>query len=127
MAIDFTLTPELEDIRDRVRTFIAEVVKPAEDEIDGHGDHEALTGKARIEKLIELRKLAFKQGLWLPHMPEDWGGMGLAMSSLPWCRPKRRRATTARGCSTVKPRMRATCTRCCTGAPTSRRRPTSGR
>ena len=77
MAIDFTLTPELEDIRDRVRTFIAEVVKPAEDEIDGHGDHEALTGKARIEKLIELRKLAFKQGLWLPHMPEDWGGMGL--------------------------------------------------
>ena len=43
MAIDFTLTPELEDIRDRVRTFIAEVVKPAEDEIDGHGDHEALT------------------------------------------------------------------------------------
>ena len=30
MAIDFTLTPELEDIRDRVRTFIAEVVKPAE-------------------------------------------------------------------------------------------------
>ena len=41
MAIDFTLTPELEDIRDRVRTFIAEVVKPAEDEIDGHGDHEA--------------------------------------------------------------------------------------
>ena len=22
-------------------------------------------------------KLAFKAGLWLPHMPNEWGGMGL--------------------------------------------------
>jgi len=30
MAIDFTLSPELEDIRLRVRTFIDDVVKPGE-------------------------------------------------------------------------------------------------
>ena len=33
MAIDFTLTPELEEIRQRVRTFINEVVKPGEAEL----------------------------------------------------------------------------------------------
>ena len=32
MAIDFTLSPELEDLRDRVRTFMAKEVKPAEAE-----------------------------------------------------------------------------------------------
>ena len=36
MAIDFTLSPELEAIRDRVRTFINEVVKPGEAAIEGH-------------------------------------------------------------------------------------------
>ena len=35
MAIDFTLTPELEDIRARVRDFIDEAVKPAENRIVG--------------------------------------------------------------------------------------------
>ena len=34
MAIDFTLTPELEAIRDRVRTFITEVVMPEADRIE---------------------------------------------------------------------------------------------
>lgn len=30
MSIDFSLTPELEEIRVRVRTFVDEVVKPGE-------------------------------------------------------------------------------------------------
>jgi len=77
MAIDFTLTPELEEIRSRVRAFIEEVVKPGEAAIEGHGNAEPLDGKARIEKLIEMRVAAQEAGLWLPHMPEEWGGMGL--------------------------------------------------
>jgi acyl-CoA dehydrogenase len=77
MAIDFTLSPELEEIRDRVRAFINEVVKPGEAAIEGQGDDDPLEGQARIEKLIEMRKKANEAGLWLPHMPEEWGGMGL--------------------------------------------------
>ncbi len=73
MAIDFTLTPELEAIRERVRTFINDVVKPGEEAIDG-GE---LEPDERLEILIGMRKKAAAEGLWLPHMPEEWGGMGL--------------------------------------------------
>ena len=72
MAIDFSLTPELEDIRLRVRTFVEDVIRPEEERIDA-----GVTGRERIEALIALRKAAFKEGLWLPHMPPEWGGMGL--------------------------------------------------
>ena len=77
MAIDFTLSPELEEIRNRVRAFISDVVKPGEAEIEGSGDGEALDGPARLKVLIDMRKAANAEGLWLPHMPKEWGGMGL--------------------------------------------------
>ena len=63
MAIDFTLTPELEELRLRIRTFVAHVIKPGEDDIEGHGDAEPLSGRERITKLIELRKQAHAAGL----------------------------------------------------------------
>jgi len=77
VAIDFSLSPELEEIRVRVRTFVEDVIKPAEQRIEGHGGEPALEGRERIEVLIGMRKEAFKAGIWLPHMPEEWGGMGL--------------------------------------------------
>ena len=78
MAIDFTLSPELEEIRDSVRTFITETVLPVENQIDGDSKEPSLDSKDRIKKLIELRKQARKTNLWLPHMPKEWGGMGLS-------------------------------------------------
>lgn len=77
MSIDFSLTPELEEIRARIRVFIDDVVKPGEALIEGHGEHDPQEGGERIETLISMRKQAFSEGLWLPHMPEEWGGMGL--------------------------------------------------
>jgi acyl-CoA dehydrogenase len=71
MSIDFSLTPELEELRLRVRAFITDVVAPAEAALD-EGDREAY-----VRQLIELRKAAHDAGLWLPHMPPEWGGMGL--------------------------------------------------
>ncbi|MDE0066919.1 MAG: acyl-CoA dehydrogenase family protein [Acidimicrobiaceae bacterium] len=82
MAIDFTLSPEHEEIRGRVREFINEAVKPAEAEIEGRGDAPPLEGGQRVERLISLRKQAHKRGLWLPHMPVEWGGMGLGHVAL---------------------------------------------
>jgi acyl-CoA dehydrogenase len=74
MAIDFTLTPELEAIRLRVRDFIEGVVKPGEEKI---GQREDIDRGEYITILLEMRGEAQKAGLWLPHMPEEWGGMGL--------------------------------------------------
>jgi len=76
MAIDFSLSPELEAIRLRVRTFIDSVVKPGEARI--HDDKLRETDKTGyIGELLRMRKAARAEGLWLPHMPEEWGGMGL--------------------------------------------------
>ncbi len=36
MAIDFSLTPELEAIRMRIRTFVDDVIKPEEAKLEGH-------------------------------------------------------------------------------------------
>jgi acyl-CoA dehydrogenase len=74
MAIDFTLTPELEKIRLRVRDFIEEVVKPGEARI---GDPDEQDRAEYVKVLLEMRAEARKAGLWLPHMPLEWGGMGL--------------------------------------------------
>ena len=77
MAIDFTLSPELEEVRNNVRDFIERVVKPGEETIEGSNGTEPLNPKDRISKLIEMRKEAYEEGLWLPHMPKEWGGMEL--------------------------------------------------
>ena len=72
MAIDFTLTPELEDLRTKVRGFLDEVVVPTEKTLDPDDRDAYLTA------LLGMRKAAFEAGLWCPHMPEEWGGMGLS-------------------------------------------------
>ena len=74
MAIDFTLSPELEDLRLRVRDFIQTVVKPGEAKI---GDRDKIERGEYLKILIDMRKEAKAAGLWLPHMPAEWGGMGL--------------------------------------------------
>jgi acyl-CoA dehydrogenase len=69
--IDFTLSPELEELRARVRDFIQTVVRPLEQGLR-EDDRAAL-----IAAVIEMRTQAKARGLWLPHMPAEWGGMGL--------------------------------------------------
>ena len=76
MSIDFTLSPELEETRLRIREFITDVVRPEEARLkDENLESEDRT--AYITALIELRKQAHDKGMWLPHMPVEWGGMGL--------------------------------------------------
>jgi acyl-CoA dehydrogenase len=76
MSIDFTLSPELEETRLRIREFITDVVVPAETRIREE-NLESGDRSAYIETLIDLRRQANDKGLWLPHMPTEWGGMGL--------------------------------------------------
>jgi acyl-CoA dehydrogenase len=82
MAIDFTLAPEHEAIRTRVRTFVDDVIIPT---MAPYGHREDLEGeqyRAYVNELIGLRKRAVADGLWLPHMPAEWGGMGLGHVAL---------------------------------------------
>ena len=73
MSIDFSFPEELQLVISKVRDFCDQVVRPAEKVIDeNEGDRKIL-----VEKIIEMRKAAREWGLWLPHMPEEYGGMGL--------------------------------------------------
>jgi acyl-CoA dehydrogenase len=92
VAIDFSLSPELEEIRKRVRTFIDDVVRPEEERIEA--EHLDQTDrKAYVKALIGMRKRAASEGLWLPHMPEEWGGMGLGHVELAMVQAEAARAS----------------------------------
>ena len=80
--IDFTLAPEHEEIRSKVRNFVDNVIKPAMEPFGHRDEMEPEMRNAYIAALIELRRQAQEQGLWLPHMPKDVGGMGLGHVAL---------------------------------------------
>jgi len=66
--IDFTVPAELEDVRSRVASFVRDVVLPVEHEIDDSNFE---------ERLAELRERAREASVWNPHLPPEWGGLGL--------------------------------------------------
>jgi acyl-CoA dehydrogenase len=73
MPIDFSFPEELSFIVSKVRDFCEQVVAPSTKEIEANeGDRDVLVGE-----IIKMRKAAREWGLWLPHMPEEYGGMGL--------------------------------------------------
>lgn len=90
MPIDFSLSPELEALRLRVREFIEGTVQPKEKEIEAVRDTDRSTyGRT----LLDLRVQAQEAGLWLPHMPKEWGGMGLGHVELAMVQAEAAKAT----------------------------------
>ncbi|HET9070675.1 MAG TPA: acyl-CoA dehydrogenase family protein [Acidimicrobiales bacterium] len=83
MAVDFTFPAEVEDIRLRVRAFVEGTVAPAEarQRSERTGD-ERVDRRALVGLIGELRRRARDEGLWLPHMPPEWGGMGLGPTAM---------------------------------------------
>lgn len=68
--IDFTLDKDLERLRERVREFVETNVIPRESELT----HDL----EKLETLrAELQAAAKKEGLFLPQLPEEIGGLGL--------------------------------------------------
>jgi acyl-CoA dehydrogenase len=67
-VIDFEIPPSLEDVRSRVAAFVRDEVLPAEP---------GVTEDTYDSVLTELRKKARDAGLWTPHLPPEWGGLGL--------------------------------------------------
>ena len=76
-VIDFSFAPEIEDVRMRVRDFMDKEVRPRWDATD-QDDR-----KAVVKAIVELRDRARNEWkLWLPHMPAEWGGMGLGPTAM---------------------------------------------
>jgi acyl-CoA dehydrogenase len=71
--IDFTLSPEIEDLRVRVRAFVEEHVLPLESDRVNFSEHENIP----LERLAPVREKARKAGLWAPQSPKEFGGMEL--------------------------------------------------
>ena len=75
--IDFTFPPEVEDVRLRVRSFMDEEVRPRWEATDQS------ERKQVVKAIVELRAKARNEAkLWLPHMPPEWGGMGLGPTAM---------------------------------------------
>ena len=67
---NYTLTPEIREIRTNVRKFMDEHIYPNEEIIE---DGEP----AQVESLIkDLQSRTKKMGYWAPHLPKEAGGMG---------------------------------------------------
>ncbi|MFY8040461.1 MAG: acyl-CoA dehydrogenase family protein [Bosea sp. (in: a-proteobacteria)] len=73
--MDFSLPPALDDIRLRMRAFVAEHILPLEQDPRVRDEHENIAEPA----LARVRALAKAQGLWSPQVPLVLGGMGLPM------------------------------------------------
>jgi acyl-CoA dehydrogenase len=69
MSIDFEIPAEAKAIREKVRQWVHDECIPAQEKIKD---------KASYKKVIDdLRKKARAQGLWMPFVPKEYGGMGL--------------------------------------------------
>ncbi len=69
MAIDFEIPEDAKKIRERVRQWVQDECIPAEKRLVDKESYKTV--------LAELRAKARAQGLWLPFVPKEYGGMGL--------------------------------------------------
>ena len=77
--MDFTLSPEVEALRLKVRDFIAEDVLPLEARPECYDEFENI----RLDVMDAMRAKAKAAGLWAPQMPRERGGLGLSITG--WC------------------------------------------
>jgi acyl-CoA dehydrogenase len=73
-VIDFTVPPEHQELLARIKAYIDEDVRPAEAEI---ADPEDVL--ASWEVVERLRDRARARGIFTPHMPEEFGGLGVGV------------------------------------------------
>jgi acyl-CoA dehydrogenase len=76
-VIDFTIPPELQELLGRVKTYISDDVLPAEAEIAD--PHDLLAHWDVVER---LRDRARERGIFTPHLPEEYGGLGVGVLAM---------------------------------------------
>jgi acyl-CoA dehydrogenase len=75
--MDFSLSPELEDLRQRVGAFVESHVLPLEADPENFSEHENIP----LKRLAPVQEQAKKAGLWAPQSPKEFGGMALPIAS----------------------------------------------
>ncbi|HLS79373.1 MAG TPA: acyl-CoA dehydrogenase family protein [Nocardia sp.] len=75
MPIDLTYSADVLDLIERTRAFVRDTVLPIEDE---HGGDITAAGGDAMR--VNLQKLARDAGVFAPHAPVEFGGLGLNMS-----------------------------------------------
>jgi acyl-CoA dehydrogenase len=73
-VIDFTVPDELQSLLERIKDYIAEDVLPAEAEIT---DPDDVLGSWEVVE--RLRDRARERGIFTPHLPEEYGGLGVGV------------------------------------------------
>jgi acyl-CoA dehydrogenase len=79
--MDFTLSPDIEEFRQRYHAFVAEHILPVERDRENYDEHENIA----LPVLEELRGKAKAAGLWAPQMPKARGGQGLSVTGMAAC------------------------------------------
>src|SRR5215813_6618608 len=93
MSIDFALPPDVEETRARVREFMDEVVRPAEEKVYANAPNGEPDRGDIVRMIIELRQKAHEWNVWLPHMPKEWGGLGLGITAMAFVSAEAARTT----------------------------------
>src|SRR3546814_15149167 len=79
--MDFSLAPEVESLRQRLRDFVEAEIIPLEADATAYDEHENIA-PARLEG---LRAKARQAGLWAPQMPTARGGPGRDVAGMAPC------------------------------------------
>jgi acyl-CoA dehydrogenase len=79
--MDFALSPEIDEIRQRVRAYVEERIIPLEADPASYDEHENIARPL----LDTLRAEVKAKGLWALNMPQERGGGGLSMVGLAAC------------------------------------------
>lgn len=79
--MDFTLPPEIEEIRQCIRRFVDERLIPLESDRANYDEHENIAPHV----LTEMRRQAKAEGLWALQMPKRLGGMELPRIGMAAC------------------------------------------
>ncbi len=59
-----------------------EVVRPAEEKVYANAPNGEPDRSDIVRMIIELRQKAHEWNVWLPHMPKEWGGLGLGITAM---------------------------------------------
>jgi len=79
--MDFSLSPEIEDYRMRIRAFVDKHLLPLETDRASYDEHENI----KLDLLDGLREKAKSEGLWALQMPKVLGGQGLNIAGIAPC------------------------------------------
>ena len=79
--MDFSLSPKVRDLRDRIQNFVECELIPLERDPSAYDEHENIDET----RLAVLRKKARSEGLWCLAMPRERGGQGLSVAEMAPC------------------------------------------